>query len=182
MPTLFLSPSTQYYNPYLTEGNEQFWMNQLADRMTPILTASGVTVIRNDPNGSAAQSIRDSNAAAPDFHLALHSNAAGEALFGQLTGIDLYYYPTSADGLRMAELLAEALAQVYPDPEKITPRTSTVIGEVRRTAAPSVLCELGYHDNAADEAWLRNHLDAIAAALCQGVTEYFGLPLIFPGE
>ena len=33
MPTIYLSPSTQPYNLYATGGNEQQWMNLLADRM-----------------------------------------------------------------------------------------------------------------------------------------------------
>ena len=71
MPFLFLSPSTQYFNPYVTTGDERYWMNALADEMMPYLHASGITVTRNDPDGSAAQSIRDSNASRQDFHLAL---------------------------------------------------------------------------------------------------------------
>ena len=35
MPFLFLSPSTQAGNPYVTEGNERLWMNRIADRMEP---------------------------------------------------------------------------------------------------------------------------------------------------
>ena len=88
MPFLFLSPSTQYFNPYITTGDERYWMNALADEMTPYLHASGITVTRNDPDGSAAQSIRDSNASRQDFHLALHSNAAPQALSGRLRGGD----------------------------------------------------------------------------------------------
>ena len=42
MPYLFLSPSTQEFNPYITSGNEQYWMNLLADRMEPYLLASGI--------------------------------------------------------------------------------------------------------------------------------------------
>ena len=103
MPFLFLSPSTQYFNPYVTTGDERYWMNALADEMMPYLHASGITVTRNDPDGSAAQSIRDSNASRQDFHLALHSNAAPQALAGQLRGVDFYYYPTSEAGLRMTE-------------------------------------------------------------------------------
>ena len=100
MPFLFLSPSTQYFNPYITTGDERYWMNALADEMMPYLHASGITVTRNDPDGSAAQSIRDSNASRQDFHLALHSNAAPQALSGRLRGVDIYYYPTSEAGLR----------------------------------------------------------------------------------
>ena len=42
MPFLFLSPSTQDFNPYVTTGNEQYWMNRIADEMEPYLRASGV--------------------------------------------------------------------------------------------------------------------------------------------
>lgn len=80
MPFLFLSPSTQEFNPYITEGNEEYWMNLLADRMEPYLHASGVNTVRNDPAAGAAGAIRLSNQGDYDFHLALHSNASPEAL------------------------------------------------------------------------------------------------------
>ena len=182
MPFLFLSPSTQDFNPYVTEGNEALWMNRLADRMEPYLRASGVNVTRNDPDGSAALSIRASNAGAQDFHLALHSNAAPEALAGQLRGVDVYYYPGSEAGLRMASILVDNFRSVYPDPERVQARTSTRIGELRQTRAPSVLCEIGYHDNAEDADWLTGNLDAVAAAVSLGVTEYFGIPFLEPAE
>ena len=180
MPFLFLSPSTQEYNPYITTGNEEFWMNELADRMTPYLHASGVNVTRNDPEGSAAASIRQSNAGDYDFHLALHSNASPEYLAGQQRGVDIYYSPTSEAGLRMANIIVDNLRPIYPDPERVRALSTTVIGEVRRTTAPSVLAELGYHDNEDDANWLTGNLDTIASALAQSVTEYFGGPFIQP--
>ena len=165
MPFLFLSPSTQYFNPYITTGDERYWMNALADEMTPYLHASGITVTRNDPDGSAAQSIRDSNASRQDFHLALHSNAAPQALSGRLRGVDIYYYPTSEAGLRMANILVDNIKPIYPLPDRVQARSSTIIGELRRTRAPAVLTELGYHDNTEDANWLTGNLDAIARAL-----------------
>ena len=182
MPFLFLSPSTQYFNPYVTTGDERYWMNALADEMMPYLRTSGINVTRNDPNGSAAQSIRDSNASRQDFHLALHSNASPQALAGRLRGIDLYYYPTSEAGLRMANILADNLKTVYPDPARVQARPSAIIGELRRTRVPAVLAELGYHDNADDANWLTGNLDAVARSLALGVTEYFGVPFLTPGD
>ena len=35
MPNVFLSPSTQEWNPYVNGGSEEFYMNQIADRMEP---------------------------------------------------------------------------------------------------------------------------------------------------
>ena len=175
MPNLFLSPSTQDFNPYITTGNEQYWMNQLADRVEPCLIANGISVTRNDPNANAAASIRQSNAGNYDFHLALHSNASPEARAGQNRGIELYYFPSSEAGLRMANILAENLKPIYPLPDLVRPVPTTVIGEVRRTKAPSVLAELGYHDNTDDANWLTENLDAVAGAICQSVAEYFGI-------
>ena len=180
MPYLFLSPSTQEFNPYVTTQNEEYWMNLLADRMEPYLLASGIGFTRNDPDQNAAAAIRQSNAGTYDFHLALHSNAAPPEKSGQIRGVDFYYYPTSADGLRMAEILTEEIRKIYPLPELVQPRPTTLIGEVRRTRAPSVLAELGYHDNPEDAQWIEDNLDRIAQALVRGVCEYFGVPFIEP--
>lgn len=180
MPFLFLSPSTQDFNLYVTEGNEQLWMNRLADRMEPYLEASGINVTRNNPNGSAATSIRQSNLGTYDFHLALHSNAAPENLAGQLRGIDAYYYPGARFGEAMAQLVVDNLKPIYPLPDKVQTRTSTAIGELRRTRAPASLIEIGYHDNVQDATWLTENLDEIAAAMSRAVCQYFGLPFLQP--
>ena len=182
MPFLFLSPSTQEYNPYVNYGNEEFWMNALADAMEPYLRASGVNVTRNDPSGTVNTSIRLSNSGNYQFHLALHSNAAPEALAGRLRGIDIYYYPGRTEALRMAQILQENLEVIYPLPDRVSIVTATNLAEIRDTRAPSVLLELGYHDNLEDATWLQNNLNEIARSLVEGVCRYFGLPFLMPGE
>ena len=37
MPTLFLSPSTQEFNPFIDGGNEEYYMNLIADAMEPCI-------------------------------------------------------------------------------------------------------------------------------------------------
>ena len=180
MPFLFLSPSTQEFNPYVTTGNEEYWMNQVADAMEPYLQAAAINTTRNDPSLNAAAAIRASNAGTYDFHLALHSNAAPASLSGALQGTDVYYFPTSLRGLRMANLIVDNLRQVYPDPDRVRALATTSIGEVTRTQAPAVLAELAYHDNLEDAVWITGNIDAIARALSMAVTEYFGLPFLEP--
>ena len=119
MPALFLSPSTQEFNTYVTTGNEEYWMNLLADELAPLLRDAGIAVTRNDPNLNAAAAIRASNAGSYDFHLALHSNASGVGNEGGTRGIDVYYDPTSADGKTMADLLVAELQKVYPLPDRV---------------------------------------------------------------
>ena len=182
MPKIFLSPSTQEYNQYVTgAGSEEYFMNLLADAMEPLLLANGIQYSRNDPQGTAADAIRQGNAGDYDFYLSLHSNASGAGSEGQNRGIIAFYYPGSANGRRAAELFAAALREIYPLPNQVTTRSTTTLGEVRRTKAPSVLLEIGYHDNTADAEWIDRHISLLAQTLVQAMTEYFGLPYVYPG-
>ena len=155
-------------------------MNLVADAMEPWLRASGINFTRNDPSTSAAAAIRESNSGNYDLHLALHSNAAGEGESGTLRGIDIYYYPTSRRGQDMAQLLVENLRTIYPLPQRVRALGTTAIGEVRRTRAPSVLAELGYHDNREDAVWIEENIEAIARECARSVAEFFGLPFLTP--
>lgn len=180
MPTIYLSPSTQEYNYYLTGGTEEQYMNLLADYMEPYLLSSAIGFTRNTPEMTAASSIRQSNEGNYDLHLALHSNAAPEYLAGQLMGPDIYYYPRSVRGKEAAETIAANLRTIYPYPDLVTALPTTSIGEVRRTKAPSVLIETAYHDSPTDEAWLKNNLEAIAVNIVQSLTQFFSIPFITP--
>jgi len=182
MPTIYLSPSTQEYNPYLTGENEEYYMNLIADAMIPYLEQYNISYYRNTPEMTAGSSLRDSNAKNVDFHIAIHSNASGEGQAGRNRGTVIYYYPTSTDGLRMAELIAEKFRGIYPLPDlvKIIPTTS--LGEVSRTSAPSVLIEVAYHDNPEDEKWITNNIDAIARTIASAVNEYFKAPVEKKGQ
>ena len=180
MPSVFLSPSTQEYNPYITgSGSEEYWMNQIADAMEPYLRANGISYGRNDPSTSAAASIRQGNAGNYDFYLALHSNASGDgASEGRARGIIAFYYPTSTNGQRGAELIVQNLRPIYPLPDLVNTRSTTSLGEVRQPRMPSVLVEIGYHDNVADALWIESNVVAIARQLVRALTEYFGIPFI----
>lgn len=180
MPVIYLSPSTQENNYYVTGGTEEQWMNRLADAMEPYLTASGIQYVRNTPEMTAASSIRASNAGNYDLHLALHSNAAPEGQYGTARGIIVYYYPGSSAGRRAAEIVADNLKAIYPLPNLVRAESTVAIGEVRRVRAPSVFIELGYHDNPDDAVWITNNLNAIAQNIVLSLTEYFGLPFLTP--
>lgn len=179
MPSIFLSPSAQEYNPYYdNSGSEEYYMNLIADAMEPYLDASGISFTRNNPNNTLSQIIRESNAGTYDLHLALHSNAAPEYLAGQLTGPDFYYYTRSSAGRNAATVLADNYMKIYPDPSKVTIMPTSTLAEVTRTNAPAVLAELAYHDNPTDAEWIKNNIRAIARNLVQGLTIYFDIPFV----
>ena len=148
--------------------------------MVPYLDASGIQYVRNTPEMTAAAAIRASNEGNYDLHLALHSNAAPEGLYGQIRGIIVFYYPGSTEGRRAAEIVAENLKNIYPLPDRVRAEPTTAIGEVRRVRAPSVFIELGYHDNPDDAAWVKNNLNAIARNIVISLCQYFGIPFLEP--
>ncbi len=179
MPTIYLSPSTQEFNPYVGGGNEEYYMNLLADAMEPYLAASGIQYVRNTPEMTAASSITASNRGNYDLHLALHSNASGAAS-GNVRGAEFYYYPTSKEGKRFADIAAQNFKLIYPLPNAVRTVPTTTLGEVRRVKAPSVLIEVAYHDNEQDAQWIRDNIEAMAANIVYSLTEFFGIPYNTP--
>ena len=156
-------------------------MNRLADALEPYLYANGIRFVRNTPDMTAASSIAQANRLGGfDFYLALHSNAAAPDNSGSVRGVLVFYYPTSAEGKRAADLFAANLKRVYPLPNLVRTVPTTALGEVRQPKYPANLLELGYHDNYTDAAWVENNMDAIARELARSLTEYFGLPFIEP--
>lgn len=174
MPTVYLSPSTQEYNMFVTgAGSEEYFMNLIADAMIPYLEQFGINYYRNTPEMTAGSSLRDSNARNVDFHIAIHSNASGPGQEGRNRGTIVFYYPGSANGQRMADILVQNFQEIYPIPNLVRAATTTSLGEVTQTAAPSVLIEVAFHDNVEDATWIQNNIDAIARAIADSANEYF---------
>lgn len=183
MPIIYLSPSTQESNPYITgSGSEEYWMNRIADAMIPYLNSSGIRYTRNTPDMTAGSSIRQANAGWYDFYLALHSNASGPGNEGRNRGIIAFYYPTSTQGQRAAQIFANNLKDIYPLPDRVTTRSTTSLGEVRDSRFPAVLLEIGYHDNVQDARWIESNVTEIARNLVISLTDYFDLPFIWPED
>ena len=180
MASVFLSPSTQEYNPFVTGNNEEYYANLIADAMEPYLRASGIAFGRNDPSGTVSTSINLSNSGNYDLHLAIHSNAAPESLSGMIRGSDVYYYRDSARGKRAAEIFANNLKLIYPNPSLVAAVPTTTLVEVRRTRAVAILVEIAYHDNVEDANWIINNIEEIAENLALSVADYLGVDFVEP--
>ncbi len=180
MPKIYLSPSLQEWNPYVDGGNEEYYMNLIADAMEPYLKASGIEFTRNNPEMSLRQAINQSNTGDYDLHLAIHSNASPEASAGRNRGVEVYYYPTSTKGRDFAETLATNFSELYPNPEKVRTVPTTSLGELRLTKAPASLIEVAYHDNIDDARFIRENIKAIARNLSKSVADILGVPFVEP--
>ncbi|HHZ06324.1 MAG TPA: N-acetylmuramoyl-L-alanine amidase [Clostridiales bacterium] len=180
MPSVFISPSLQEFNPYVDGGNEEYYMNLIADELIPYLIASGITVGRNSPEQSLRQAIDQSNQGDYDLHLAIHSNASPPNMAGQLQGADVYYYPYSVKGKSAATIIADNYKAIYPNPNLVKLVPSTTLAELRLTKAPAVLIEVAYHDNPQDAQWIRDNIGNIARNLALSVTEFLDVPFVQP--
>ena len=180
MASVFLSPSTQEYNIYVTGGSEEYYANLITDAMVPYLRASGISFGRNDPSGTVSTSIALSNAGNYNLHLAIHSNAAPENLSGLIKGPDVYYYRDSSRGKAAADIFANNLKLIYPDPSLVSTVPTTTLVELRRTKAPAVLVEVAYNDNVEDANWIINNIEEIAENLALSVADFLGVPFIEP--
>ena len=180
MPRVYLSPSLQEFNPYVGGGNEEYYMNLIADAMEPYLRASGIDFVRNNPSSTLSQTIAQSNSSDYDLHLALHSNASPEAQKGENQGVQIYYFPTSQSGKNAADIIAENYKGIYPDSDNIKVIPTTSLAEVRRTKAPSVLVETAFHDNQEDADWIRSNIEEIAENLSKSVADFLGVPFVTP--
>ncbi len=175
MPKIYLSPSVQEYNHYIDGGNEEYYMYLIADAMEPYLTANGIDFDRNQPEMTLSQVIADSNAQPYELHLAIHSNASPDSSAGQNTGAEIYYYPSSVNGKRFADIIANNYRPVYREPGEVRVIPSASLAELKRTKAPAVLIEVGYHDNRQEAQWIRDNIDNIARSLAKSVAEYFNI-------
>ena len=178
MSTVFVSPSLQQSNPYITgNGSEAQFMRALADAVSADLLRIGVPFDSTEEGDTVYDAIGKSNAYRPTLHVALHSNAAPDAFTGQYQGPEIYYYKDSAGGRRAAEAIAEYLAQIYPyaNTVQLIP-TDQELAELVRTKAPSVFIEVAYHDNPQDAEWIEENIPQIADAITHGIADYFAVP------
>ncbi len=180
MPSVYLSPSVQEFNPSVVGGSEEYYMNLIADAMEPYLEASGIYFERNNPDESLRAAIDASNAGGFDLHFAIHSNASPEGRAGELQGPDVYYFPGSWASLTAANITAANLAEIYPNPELIQVLPGPTLAELRRTVSPAILVEVAYHDNWDDAGWIANNTGRIGRNLAQSVAEYLGVPFVDP--
>lgn len=179
MPIIYLSPSTQEFNQYTGGGNEEYYMNLIADAMQPYLASSGIQYVRNTPDMTARTSISASNSGNYDLHLALHSNASG-GIPGSVRGSEIFYNPQNEKSRIFAEIAAANLQTIYPVPNGVKIVPTTNLGEVNRVRAPGVLIEFAYHDNPEDAQWIRDNIDLIAQNVVLSLTQYFGIPFNYP--
>ncbi len=177
MPSVYLNPSNQK-NEYITGGNEEYYMNQIADAMMPYLRGSGIDVTRSKPGEDLSKDIEESNAGNYDLYFGLQTTTSPEYLTGILQGPSMIYYAEDPEGQDAAIIIADNLRAIYPRPNLVTTIPSRTLPELKDTMATSVIASLGYHDNILDAMWIQDNISAIGRILALGISQYFGVPFL----
>ncbi len=178
MVDVYISPSVQHFNLGVNGyGSEEERMNEIADIVEYELNRHGLVTDRNSPNMTLAQVVEDSNSVNPRVHVAIHSNAAN----GEARGAEIYTHRFGGEGEKLAR-------DIYPYLEALTPTDDLGVkegrlsfggkgmSELRKTVAPAVLMEVGFHDNPEDSDFIINNIYEYGRDISKGILDYFGIP------
>ncbi len=133
MPNLFLSPSVQQYNPYINGlGSEEYYMNLIADAMEPYLVSSrhNFHAQRSGRYACAGdcsiqcRKLRFSSGPPFQRRSSESRRSASRAATSTIT-------PPAPKAQRAAEIFAENLKVIYPDPDLVRTVANTTLGELR---------------------------------------------------
>lgn len=107
-----------------------------------------------------------------ELFVSVHCNAATDP---RAHGTETWYYPSSVNGRRLAEVLQQALVAALRRRDRGL-KTSSNLTVLRRTVMPAALVELAFISNDEEEQLLG--LDevrmAAATAIAEGVRSYIG--------
>ena len=103
----------------------------------------------------------------------IHSNAGGGH------GTETFYYPGSAPGLRMAQLLQSHIGAVSNYPDRGI-KTTTALYEIRGTKAPAALTEMLFHDNVIEAQEMRTDWPQFGKAVGESIIEFLGGAVVKP--
>jgi N-acetylmuramoyl-L-alanine amidase len=180
MTKLYISPSSQQSNSYATGGNEETYMNQVADILCPELTRHGIEYMRNKTTNIYVGHIEESNAYNPDYHIAIHTNAGGTTA----RGCTMYCYKPEerpdSPGTKMAYSIYNQLVLITPTDDRGVQDGSQILSEISKTNAPAVLMEIDFHDKPDGSNWIKSHIPEIAQAILIGILNQLGIAFIPP--
>ena len=103
-----------------------------------------------DQTGSLEQRIRECNAFAPDLALDIHNNAGGG------DGAEVYHHFGGGKGKTLAENILDEMGKIGQNSRGAKVKKNSAgrdyFGFIRQTAAPAVIVECAFVDNATDRA------------------------------
>lgn len=163
---VFLSPSTQDWNPYAGGGNEEFEMRLVCAAAALALDRSGVAV-KVGGKVSASANVKEGNLYNPDYYVAVHSNAGGG------DGTLALYHSRNLVGKRLAETLYEDMAKISPGKDDGV-RAGDKYIEINGPKATSALIEVEFHDSLQGANWIKENETLIGETIAKSILRFLG--------
>jgi N-acetylmuramoyl-L-alanine amidase len=167
----YISPSTQEHNKTALGNTEENIMHKVADELVPLLKSAGLEILRGEKTDTLTQMVRQSNLFNADFHVAIHSNAYD----GKSRGCEIFHFPNSAKGKKLAESIYKYIEPLTPTADRKVKEHAGYY-ELKETNAPAVIVEVDFHDNYEGAKWIDENIFPIAEAIAKGICDYCGIP------
>ena len=167
---IYISPSTQEKNITALGNTEENIMHKVADELVPLLKSAGLEVFKGEKTDTLAQMVRQSNLLNVACHVAIHSNAHD----GKTRGCEIFHFPNSAKGKKLAESIYKYIEPLTPTKDRGI-KTSNVYYELKETNSPAVIVEVDFHDNYEGAKWIEANIFPIAEAIAKGICDYCGV-------
>jgi N-acetylmuramoyl-L-alanine amidase len=174
MKKIYISPSDQHRNIYAVGNtNEKEQCHAITANLMTALARCGMHA-KTNYTASMKDRVKESNEWGADLHLPIHTNAFNS----NVKGTRLFCYDKTGEGYRASVAVMSALAPITPgESDSITVKH---FYEVKYAHAPTVYLEVAFHDNKEEAAWIIDHTEDIAEAICQGLCAYYGVEYVSP--
>lgn len=143
-----------------------------------VLEANGVTVLLSrttDEDDSLNEEIRECNAFVPDLAVDIHNNAGGG------DGAEAYYHYLGGTSKTLAENILNEIVEIGQNSRgakvKLNSSGTDYFGFIRETAAPAVIVECAFVDNATDIAIIdtEEKQKTMGEAVAKGILKTLGI-------
>ncbi len=173
MRYVYLAPSVnRYLVGYGSYGSEEQRMNLITDIIEYELMRHDIKTARCEPEMTLYEAVADSNAKGCDIYISLKSQQAN----GKLSGCEIFYRGKD-NQKRLANDIALNL-KVLIDVKEMEGQYAfggLSYYELTKTKAPSVIVNMGYHDNPKDAKLITDKTYELGCAVSKGVLDYYGI-------
>ena len=168
MKKIYISPSDQDKNIYATGNtNEMVQCQKIGRALVNALERCGFEAKTNDKD-EMEDRVAESNSWGADMHICIHTNAYN----CYVKGTRIFSYDTTGEGYQACRQVMATLSPITPgESDNITPYPG--LYEVRNSNAPTVYIEVAFHDDKEESAWIIEHTEDIAEAICEGVCNHY---------
>lgn len=176
MKKIYISPSNQEKNLYAVGNtNEAVQCNKIGNALAAALERCGFETMVNGKDNLSVR-CKESDKWGANLHLPIHTNAHN----GMVKGTRLFCYDKTGAGHKACMSVIAALAPITPgESDSVTVHH---FYEVKHPKAPTVYVEVGFHDNKEEAAWIIEHTEDIAEAICRGLCAHYGVDYVAPGD